>query len=383
MIECTITDNNTGKILSTNFQLTNDEINNNRTLKNLGIRGIYKITYIPTGQVYIGSSSNIQNRWNKHVSELNTKNHHSWKLQEVWDKEENKDNFKFEIIELVDKKTKLFDREQYWIDYYDAASHENFNILDKAGATFYSDDILNFRFLQEKKCGRFISFNMNTISELVEKLGNAGTVKFIFLCTYISKNNVLKLGDNNTYITKKNMRELLPVSKNIFFKFYKKVMESGLLILKDKHYYIDKKYSTKQQSKTNKKSTNYTRLYKKQIRELLINEKFTRALSNIFKMLPYINYTYNILCENPECDDINLINPLKAPEICKKIKYDHSNPMRLINKLMSYKINNEQILIFTEIPTINKKCYIINPKLVYKKANLQVFEKLLAIFENK
>ena len=383
MIECTIIDNNTGKVLSKDFQLTNDEINNNRTLKNLGIRGIYKITYIPTGQVYIGSSSNIQNRWNKHVSELNTKNHHSWKLQEVWDKEENKDNFKFEIIELVDKKTKLFDREQYWIDYYDAASHENFNILDKAGATFYSDDILNFRFLQQEKCGKFISFNMNTIPELIEKLGNAGIVKFIFLCTYINKGNVLKLDNNSTYITKKKMKELLLLTKNNFLQFYNKAIKTDLLILKNNHYYINKKYVTKQQSKTDKKSTNYTRLYKKQIRELFINVKFTRRLSNILKMLPHINYTYNILCKNPECDDINFIQPLKPSEICEKIEYDITHAIKLIKVLMSYKINNEQILIFTEIPSINKKCYIINPKLVYKKANLQVFEKLLTIFENK
>lgn len=378
MIECTLIDNATGKVLSTNFKVSSKELTENKTYKDIHIKGIYKITYMDTDQVYIGSSKDIQVRWSKHIQELNNNKHHSWKLQEAWNREPDKNKFKFDIIEFVDDKTNLYDREQYWINYYDAASHSNFNILKDAGVQFTKDDILNFRILQQNKCGNFISFNMNTISELVELLGDSGMVKFIFLSTYIKKDNVLILDNSKTYITKKNMQKLFNLTKANFNKFYNKLIEVNLLMIKNNHYYINEKYVTRRQSKMNRKTTNYTKLYIKQIRKLFLDLKFNKKLSSMLKIIPYINYTYNIICSNPECDDINLINPLKISIFCKENNYSIKHSMDLKNTLLSFNINGENVIKLIE----NKKYYIINPKVIYKTANLHVFEKLIDIFEN-
>lgn len=39
-----------------------------RNKENRDMRGIYKITQITTGKVYIGQSMNIDNRWNQHAA---------------------------------------------------------------------------------------------------------------------------------------------------------------------------------------------------------------------------------------------------------------------------------------------------------------------------
>ena len=80
--------------------------------------GIYKITYIPTGEAYIGRSTDVSNRFKEHIlscfsighiahSSLHTK----MARDGIW-------NFTFELLEEVDK-DKLNEREKYWIDFYD------------------------------------------------------------------------------------------------------------------------------------------------------------------------------------------------------------------------------------------------------------------------
>lgn len=80
--------------------------------------GIYKITYIPTGEAYIGKSTNIKTRWENHCKatwNLGTIAHsllHTKMARDgIW-------NFTFELLEEVDK-DKLNEREKYWIDFYD------------------------------------------------------------------------------------------------------------------------------------------------------------------------------------------------------------------------------------------------------------------------
>ena len=66
------------------------------------IRGIYKITNLINNKVYIGESLDIYRRWDEHKEDLNNNSHHSYKLQKDWNKY-GQDNFKFEIIEELDK----------------------------------------------------------------------------------------------------------------------------------------------------------------------------------------------------------------------------------------------------------------------------------------
>lgn len=74
------------------------------------MRGIYKIQNKINGKVYIGESLDIDKRWLLHISELNDNAHHSYKLQEDWNKY-GQDNFGFKVIATLDNKIKkLVDR---------------------------------------------------------------------------------------------------------------------------------------------------------------------------------------------------------------------------------------------------------------------------------
>lgn len=88
------------------------------------IIGVYKITNIVNNKVYIGSSFNIKQRWNRHLNELRQNIHHSSKLQRSFNIH-GKESFIFEIIEECDKNI-IIEREQYWINSYDSY-HSGYN----------------------------------------------------------------------------------------------------------------------------------------------------------------------------------------------------------------------------------------------------------------
>lgn len=107
--------------------------------------GIYKITNIIDGKIYIGSAVNITVRWRNHRNELNRNDHKNEYLQRAWNKYK-EENFKFEIIEEVEKENNLLEREQYWLDYTESFNRDKgYNLTPTAGS------MLGYRFSEESK----------------------------------------------------------------------------------------------------------------------------------------------------------------------------------------------------------------------------------------
>lgn len=84
------------------------------------MQGVYKIENINNGKKYIGSSKDIEKRFYQHRRDLESKTHHSVKLQHAWSKAKNKDIFLFDVVEVVDDISALKEREQYYIDLFDS-----------------------------------------------------------------------------------------------------------------------------------------------------------------------------------------------------------------------------------------------------------------------
>ena len=79
-------------------------------------RGIYTITNLKTGKVYVGQSSDIHSRWNLHKYELSKRTHGNYKLLREWVKY-GPDAFEFKVAEEVFDDS-IDEREEYWIDQY-------------------------------------------------------------------------------------------------------------------------------------------------------------------------------------------------------------------------------------------------------------------------
>ena len=77
------------------------------------IIGIYKIINTYNGNCYVGSSKNIDRRWNEHLKKLTTNNHQNVILQRAWNKY-GENNFKFEVVEVCDLNV-LLERENFYL----------------------------------------------------------------------------------------------------------------------------------------------------------------------------------------------------------------------------------------------------------------------------
>jgi group I intron endonuclease len=82
------------------------------------ISGIYEIVNLNNEYRYVGSSKDIYGRWVQHQNDLRKEKHHNPHLQNAW-KLHKEIAFEFRILEKTQRDIQtLFEREQYWYDYY-------------------------------------------------------------------------------------------------------------------------------------------------------------------------------------------------------------------------------------------------------------------------
>lgn len=81
---------------------------------------IYAIVNSVTRDMYVGSAVAVNRRWSSHRRDLAKQCHYNTRLQRAYDKY-GKDVFDWEIVQFVDDKSKLIDREQFWINFFTPA----------------------------------------------------------------------------------------------------------------------------------------------------------------------------------------------------------------------------------------------------------------------
>lgn len=90
---------------------------------------VYSISNLYNNKLYVGSSVNFKYRKWCHINALKNNKHHSPILQNSWNKY-GEYQFQFDIIEIVNNKNNLIEREQFWIDFL----NPEFNCSPTAGS---------------------------------------------------------------------------------------------------------------------------------------------------------------------------------------------------------------------------------------------------------
>ena len=100
-----------------------------RVLKGAAPSGIYKITRLKTGEVYIGKSTDVKKRWTEHCKTAYGVGTIAHSILHTTIKKDGIENFTFELLEEVPK-DKLTEREKYWITFYDS---KNYGLNERNG----------------------------------------------------------------------------------------------------------------------------------------------------------------------------------------------------------------------------------------------------------
>jgi group I intron endonuclease len=131
-----------GRWIVINFKKRNEPISNSERAKDFRMRnfgnsktndkimGIYRITCLANGKTYIGSSIDCDRRISVHFSEANQES--NWMHEDM--NRYGKSGFETEIVEIVEDKKELPERETYWIKQYEPERLYNREFAGKQNA---------------------------------------------------------------------------------------------------------------------------------------------------------------------------------------------------------------------------------------------------------
>ena len=315
--------------------------------------GIYSIRNKSNNKVYIGSSFDINKRWMKHINDLKNGTHHSVKLQRAYDITKNIDDFEFSVLEDVDDIDELKEREQYYIDLYDAY---------RFGYNCCSSSV-NLKF---KEDAMFVSLSYTPNEALFKNLNDPAIAKLIFLSTYLNGNGFLA-DSKGKPIHKEDLPELLGINSRGVRRFIYESKKNMYIYEKDKLIYFNQNIFFRGISNGN--CTNYMKLYLTAIRSLYRASPKTLAFSA--RMIPYVNIEYNILCFNPTEKNIKNIRGLKLIDLAKALNVSIHNVTRFRNQIIDKSIlingckENVCNLLHCKKLSHSAKVFFINPCVYY------------------
>lgn len=209
--------------------------------------------------------------------------------------------------------------------------------------------------------------------------------RVIYLATFIEYDtNKLVFYENgkiNKPFTERDIKEILGIKKvQTYNEFKKEILDSGIMTITDSGIYMSKTYFNKGKDKGNK--FYFMKMYIDTIRQLYeqTNTRQHKTLGHLFKLIPFIDYEYNILTNSPNTNDRIKERLMTKKDIAKLLNMDLKTYERVEQQLLKLTItfrDKKYPLIGaisikaldTEMNRIRKtNCYVVNP-LIYSSIN--------------
>ncbi len=208
--------------------------------------------------------------------------------------------------------------------------------------------------------------------------------RLVYLNTFRLHGDML-MKTQRTPMKRKDLAEVLNVSKATASRFLKEVTpryltenDNGLLFANNDIF-----------RKGKIKKLQYRKFHVNGIRKLYEEAKRNnhRQIGYLFKLLPYINIEYNLLCYNPKETDIKRLELMSIVEFCKLIGYNivHLNDLMYIYRNIWFTVNDrtERFCTITYDGTRNNNAKIcINPRVIYCGSNYKKVGELGEFCEN-
>lgn len=166
--------------------------------------GIYKITNKVNNKIYIGESMDIDERWGKHKIDLQSNCHHSWKLQNDWNKY-GEENFTFSnertfdwVKDVITCKSFLIILESMYIEKYnslkDGYNIENtYQLVKDRQKHLFDNKVIKSEYLIFDSVDKIISIKNKFKDTDFNKDGFISAKKFFMVGFDVSKNDNRKI----------------------------------------------------------------------------------------------------------------------------------------------------------------------------------------------
>lgn len=218
---------------------------------------------------------------------------------------------------------------------------------------------------------------------------NIHIIRFIQLATYSTFGG--KLFDNNKNRIKKSSLKTIwdTTSRNSINETYELLKECGYIYETEEGYImISEELIVKgeiedfKRLKKSEKDLTYTRIFSKNVQDMYIGTepKARKQLANLFKVLPYINFTHNVFCMNPTEVDHTQLKLCTWTDLARLCGYDDKKQIARFKKnLWTLKIYGFDTI--GEFKTQSGMAICINPKVYYAGNNIDDVNRLYVMFE--
>jgi hypothetical protein len=208
--------------------------------------------------------------------------------------------------------------------------------------------------------------------------------RLMFIGTYVAWDTG-RLQSGKHVIRKKDLQELLGMSRNKFSEFFKRlqnedilteVKETGELFVSQTVFYRGelKKYPG------DLSEYDYTRVFRQTVRDLYheYNGRKLGQLAIVYSVLPFLNFDSNVVCYNPEETDLTLLEPMPLNKLAALLGY--KDPHKLSRALRGVKLGNQPVFTFAHNPrNYKEKRIVANPRVVYA-GNGEELKGLMVLF---
>lgn len=223
--------------------------------------------------------------------------------------------------------------------------------------------------------------------------------RLIYLATYIDYNNrktnlLIKYGQYKKVepMTKADIKKVMRLSDDVFRKFFKELKEKSILFEIDNNFYISNKYFEKGTINNKdideiKLSNEYTRIFIDTTRNLYEGSttRQHKHLGYVFQLIPFLNYSRNILTYNTEETNFYNMNFLGLKDVCKLlgVSSDEGNDKKLEKQLLklNVKIENKEYYLFKHVVSYGESdittydYFVMNPRITWRGKELDDFNK--------
>ena len=242
----------------------------------------------------------------------------------------------------------------------------------------------NMKF-QNDNFDSFIWFVYNPLQKIFPELNGAEIARLIVLATYIDYNDGYLFLNRRNYLTISKVPKVLNLCEKKSKSFIKKLSLLNIIKIEDNKICMNKEifYKGKINYETNKETI---RLYIKYIRELYKQcpARQHKKLAYIFKLIPWINKKYNVVCRNIHETDIAQLEVLPLEEISVILGYDENSNGHiydLFKDLSKIEYDGEKVFCYMSPFNKSKSMIFINPKLYYSGSDNEIIIMLRKLFE--
>ena len=223
------------------------------------------------------------------------------------------------------------------------------------------------------------------------ELSKSTVTRLLMLSTYLDYDNKLvlelpktkKQAEEVEPMKRKDIQEVLGLSKNAFDKFMTEITRANILIKDGKVYKLSSEYFYRGETS---KDIYFSKMYVDTIRELYANTSTRKhsTLSYVFQLMPFVHWKTNIIVAD-RMSSVDDMKQLNIYEICEllglEVNKDAVNKMK--KELLSFKITRDgkELYLFNYLivggANGKRECYVINPLVYNSMSDMNDFKEVM------